>query len=208
VNRAGTNEKAQYMATYNAFAAVSRAMVGLIEDYCPQSLLLNPEFKLYHAVDYEHPMNEGFSLCLYHVSINASRRNFPPRRSIDGRRYRPSLPVDLHYLLTPWAVDPERQQRMLGWSMRFLEDLGTLPAGLLNHYIKETDTFRADEAVDIVCDPLALTDYLNLWDKLKPKKETSVTYAVRMVLLDSVIESPEFGPVQTRELQTGEVVTP
>lgn len=197
------------MATYNAIAAVSRALLGLIEDHCPRALLINPEFKLYHAADFEHPMAEGFSLYLYRVSINTARRNFPPRREADGRhRYRPSIPVDLHYLLTAWAADPERQQRMLGWSMRFLEDLGTLPAGLLNHKVDEPNTFRSDEAVDIVCDPLALQDYLTLWDKLKPKMQTSLTYVVRMVLIDSTIASPEFEPVQTRTLDAGELVAP
>lgn len=181
-------------------------MLGLIRDRCPNGLLVNPDFKLYHAADYENPMPEGFSLCLYHVSINASRRNFPPRRALDGARFRASLPVDLHYVLTPWAADPERQQRMLGWSMRFLEDLGMLPAGLLNHYVAETDTFRSDEAVEIVCDPLSLQDYLDLWDKLKPKKQTSITYVVRMVLLDSQIELGDPRPVQTRVLNVGEPV--
>jgi hypothetical protein len=195
------------MATFNAVAAVSRALLGLIEEHCPPGLLLNPEYKLYHAPDFERPMGEGFSLFLYRVSINASMRNLPPRRTPDGRRYRPSLPLDLHYLLTPWAADPERQQRMLGWSMRFLEDLGTLPAGLLNHYVQETDTFRAEEAVEVVCDPLALPDYLNLWDKLKPKMHLSVTYALRMVMLDSTIESPGYGLVQTREFGMGKAVT-
>jgi hypothetical protein len=196
------------MATYNAIAAVSRAMLGLIEEHRPPELLINPEFKLYHAPDFERPMSEGFSLFLYRVSINAAVRNLPPRRTADGRRYRPSLPLDLHYLLTAWAADAERQQRMLGWSMRFLEDLGTLPSGLLNHYMHETDTFRPEEAVELVCDPLALPDYLNLWDKLKPKMHTSITYVVRMAMLDSTIESPSYGLVQTRELAPGAVVTP
>ena len=196
------------MATYNAIAAVSRALLGLIELQSPPELLLNPEFKLYHAPDFEKPMSEGFSLFLYRVSINAALRNLPPRRTADGRRYRPSLPLDLHYLLTAWAADGERQQRMLGWAMRFLEDLGTLPAGLLNHYVKETDTFRPEEAVEIVCDPLPLQDYLNLWDKLKPRIHTSITYVVRMVMLDSTVESPGYGLVQTRELATGTVVAP
>jgi hypothetical protein len=191
------------MATFNAVAAVSRAMLGLIAEHCPPTLLANPEFKLYHAADFERPIAEGFSLFLYRVSINASVRNLPPRRAPDGRRYRPSLPVDLHYLLTPWSADPERQQRMLGWSMRFLEDLATLPAGLLNHYVHERDTFRPEEGVELVCDPLALPDYLNLWDKLKPKMQLSITYAVRMVMLDSDIESPGHGLAQTRELAAG-----
>jgi hypothetical protein len=196
------------MATPNAVAAVSRAMLGLIEEHCPRELLPNPEFKLYHPADFERPIAEGFSLCLYRVSINASVRNLPPRRAADGRRYRPSLPLDLHYLLTPWSADAERQQRLLGWGMRFLEDLGTLPAGLLNHYVVETDTFRPEEAVDLVCDPLPLADYLSLWDKLKPKLQLSITYAVRMVMLDSSVESPGHGLVQTRELAAGLAVAP
>ncbi len=183
-------------------------MLGLIEEHCPRALLISPEFKLYHAADFERPMSEGFSLFLYRVSINASVRNLPPRRTADGRRYRPSLPLDLHYLLTPWAGDGERQQRMLGWGMRFLEDLGTLPAGLLNHYVQETDSFRPEEAVEIVCDPLPLQDYVNLWDKLKPKMQTSITYALRMVMLDSSIESPGYGLVQTREFAAGTLVAP
>jgi hypothetical protein len=196
------------MASPNAVAAVSRALLGLLEEHCPPALLANPEFKLYHGVDFERPITEGFSLCLYRVSINASVRNHPPRRSADGRRYRPSLPVDLHYLLTPWASDAERQQRALGWSMRFLEDLGSLPAALLNNYVAEQDTFRPEEAVEIVCDPLPLPDYLSLWDKLKPKMQTSITYALRMVMLDSALELPGQGLVQTRELAAGLAVTP
>jgi hypothetical protein len=196
------------MSSFNAVAAVSRCILGLIEDHCPRALLLNPEFKLYHASDFERPRPEGFSLCLWRVAVNGSQRNRPPRRAADGRRYRPSLPLDLHYLLTPWAADAERQQRMLGWSMRFLEDLGSLPAGLLNHYVQETDTFRADEAVDLICDPLSLQDHVNLWDKLKPRMQTSMTYVARVLLIDSTIEMTEHGAVQTRELRAGEVVTP
>ena len=196
------------MATSNAIAAASRALLGLIEDHCPGSLLRNPEFKLYHPADYERPMSEGFSICLYRVAINTSRRNLPPRRAADGsKRYRPPLPVDLHYLLTPWAADPDRQQRMLGWSLRFLEDVSILPAGLLNRYMPETDTFRDDEAAELLCDPLALQDHFTLWDKLKPKLQTSMTYSLRMVAIDSEIEWPEFGPVQTREFAPGVVVS-
>jgi hypothetical protein len=196
------------MARYNGVAAVSRAILGLIEEHCPPALLTNPEFKLYHGTDFERPMAEGFSIFLYRVSINAALRNLPSRRTAEGRRHRPSLPLDLHYLLTAWATDAERQQRMLGWSIRFLEDLGTLPAGLLNHYVHETDTFRPEEAVEIVCDPLALPDYLNLWDKLKPKMQTSITYALRMVMLDSTVLSTEHPLVQTREFAGGTLVTP
>jgi hypothetical protein len=63
------------------------------------------------------------------------------------------LPLDLQYMITPWAEDTELQLRMLGWVMRMLEDQSTLSASHLNHYIGETDTFSAIESVDIICDP-------------------------------------------------------
>src|SRR5262249_35355212 len=148
--------------------------------------------------DFETPLGNGFSVFLYRVSINGSVRNLTLRRTPDGRRFRPSLPLDLHYLITPWAEDTERQHRILGWVMRMLEDVGPLTASHLNHYIGETDTFARTESIDIVCDPLALTDYLTVWDRLR-KLPPSATYVLRMLLVDSNAGFDEGALVQTRE---------
>ena len=143
-------------------------------------------------------MQDGFSVYLYRVAVNGTVRNRPPRRSPDGRRFRPSLPLDLFFMVTPWALDVERQLRMLGWAMRMLEDTGVLSAGHLNHYLAEDDTFAPDEAVELICDPLSLSDYLTLWDRLRPRLPASATYALRMVAIDSEISSLDAGLVQTR----------
>jgi hypothetical protein len=143
-------------------------------------------------------MDTGFSLMLYRVGINANLRNLPPRRDENGRRVRPSLPLDLHYLLTPWAIKADTQQQMLGWAMRFLEDRPVLPAGIVNSYV--AGAFRDEEAIEFVCDPLPVTDFFNLWEKLKPGMQTSVTYVARMVLLDSLLEMGDYREVQTRVL--------
>ncbi len=55
-------------------------------------------------------MNQGISLVLYRVNVSANR-NLPPRRGLDGKRYRPPLPLDLHYLVIAWADDTIKQQR-------------------------------------------------------------------------------------------------
>lgn len=192
------------MATYHAIAATSRAILGLLEDACPRSEFEKAEFKLFHASDFEKPMEEGISLLLYRVSVNGTLRNRPPRTMPNGMRYRPSLPLDLHYLLTAWASDPEKQQRLLGWSMRALEDTPILPAGILHRYINTPDTFRSDEAVEIICDTLSVQDLATLWDKLKPKYQTSVTYVARMITIDSTIKLTEADVVQTRAFGLGQ----
>jgi hypothetical protein len=196
------------LASYRAIAATSRAIIGLLEDACPTTEFDKAEFKLYQASNYENPIAEGLSLLLYRVTVNTTLRNLPPRIAPDGTRYRPSLPLDLQYLLTAWAADTEKQQRLLGWAMRTLEDTTILPAAILNKYIDMPDTFRPEEAVELVCDSLAIQDFTAVWDKLKPKYQTSVTYVARMVSIDSEIKLTEAELVQTRGFDMRKKVQP
>jgi len=191
------------MATANAIAAISRTMLELVREHHPRPQLQSPSFAIYTPAQLERPMAEGFSVCLYRLALNPLGRNLPPRRDADGRQWRPSLPLDLYYLLTPWAGDGERQQRLLGWAARFFEDMSVLPPALLNSYMPEPDTFRADEMAEIVLDSLSLNDYLTLWDKFAPHLQTSLTYVVRMVELDSTLALQPPALVQTRDFSMG-----
>ena len=195
------------MANFRAIGALSATLVGLIRDRYPRSEFgPSLDVQLYQSRDFEGPMKEGFSVYLYRVGINGSVRNLTFRRSADGHRFRPSLPLDLYYMITPWAEDAERQHRMLCWAMRMLEDVGVLSSSHLNHYIAEGDTFAPTESLDIICEPLALNDYLTIWDRLRTLP-LSATYVVRMVLVDSDV-TVEDGPlVQTRRFDMGEVRT-
>jgi hypothetical protein len=194
------------MANYRAIAATSTALRGLIRDRYPRDEF-GPglEVLLYQTRDFESPMQDGFSVYLYRVAVNGSVRNLTLRRTPDGRRLRPSLPLDLHYMITPWAQDIERQHRMLGWVMRMMEDTGVMSAGHLNHYLPEADTFAPNEGLEMVCDPLTLSDYLTLWDRLRPRLPASATYTLRMVLIDSEVPLADGPPVETRVLEMGEV---
>lgn len=194
------------MASHRAIAAVSTALQGLVRDRYPRE-----EFgpglpiELYQTRDFESPMQDGFSIYLFRVAVNGAMRNLTLRRTPDGRRFRPSLPLDLHYMVTPWAQDVQRQHRMLGWVMRTIEDVGIFSAGHLNHYVAERDTFAPHEGLEIICDPLTLSDYLTLWDRLRPRLPASATYTLRMVFIDSEVEAHDAVPVQTRLLDLREV---
>jgi hypothetical protein len=190
------------MAHYRAIAAISNALAGLIRDRYPRDEFgTGLEIVLYQTRNFEMPMQDGFSVYLYRIAINGSVRNRSPRRTADGGRFRPSLPLDLHYMITPWAQDVEQQHRMLGWVMRMMEDLGVLSAGHLNHYLTETDTFGPEEGVEIVCDPLPLSDYLTLWDRLRPRLPASATYTLRAVPIDSEIPMGDGALVETRRFK-------
>ena len=192
------------MANYRAIAAAGATLTGLIHDRYPRDEFSSLEVRLYQPRDFETPMRDGFAVFLYRVTINGSVRNLAHRRTAEGRRFRPSLPLDLHYTITPFATDAERQHRMLGWVMRALEDVSQLSASHLNHYLGETETFAPNESVDVIADPMALNDYLTLWDRLRALPP-SASYVLRMVLLDSEVSVTEGPPVQTRSFDMGEV---
>lgn len=193
------------MATYHAIAASGQAILGLLADACPKPEFAGAHFELYQASDLQKPtMEEGLSLYLYRVTVNSSTRNPPPRLGLDGRRYRPSLLLDLHYLLTAWAKTAARQQRLLGWAMRTLEDIPILPQGLLN-YTSEREVFRANETVEVIFEAVSLQDMTNIWEVAKHNQQPSATYLVRAVALESELDLSEGPLVQTRVFDYGKV---
>jgi hypothetical protein len=68
-------------------------------------------------------------------------------------------------------------------------------------------TFRNEETVELVCDPLSLQDWTPVWDKLKPKIQPSVAYVARMIAIESDIKLAEAVSVQTRGFDMAQVRT-
>jgi hypothetical protein len=196
------------LATYQAIAAIGQALLGLLEEARPGSEFAGCDFELYQAANFHSPMEEGLSLFLYNVAVSTARRNIPPRVLPDGRRLRPPLPLDLFYLLTPWSKTAALQHRLLGWAMRAIEDTPTLPASLLNHYGPDANTFRAEESVTFVNEPISLQDIYNIWEINKQNMQLSVAYVARVVLVDSTLYETDGPPAQTRVFAQGGVNEP
>ncbi len=189
------------MATWNAIAAVSRALVGRLEAGFPRArFAIEPLFELLQPqrLAGSAALADGLYLCLWRVALNP-RRSLPPRRRPDGSRTKAPLPVDLHYLLVPAAGDAAMQQRLLGWALRELEDAPVLSSGELNLQLAEPPVFGADEAVELIADPLALADFLALWDKARATLPVGMAYTARGVLIDSEVVLGEGQPVRERE---------
>jgi hypothetical protein len=194
------------VATYPAIAATGQAILTLLASASQPSEFAGVRFELYQASDFQkQTIDEGISLYLYRVAVNGAVRNFPPRLSPDGRRYRPSLPLDLYYLLTAWAKTAARQQRLLGWAMRTLEDYIILPQGLLN-YAVDQEVFRPSETVELILEPVTLQDLVNIWEVAKGNQQPSATYVARMIALESESEISEHPLVQTRVFDYAKVI--
>ena len=196
------------VATPNAIAATGQAILALIAAGIPRDEFPSAKFELYQAKNFQSPMEEGISLSLYRVTPAGEIRNYPPRIAPDGRRYKPLLPINLHYILSSWGREALKQQRLLGTAMRILEDTPVLPAGILNQGGPEDDTFRPNETVDLIMESISVYDMGAIWDMAKPNLQPSVGYVARMLGLESTLEMTDAGDVQTRVMRAGKVLQP
>jgi hypothetical protein len=138
----------------------------------------------------------------------SANRNLPPRLGPDGRRYRPPIPLDLHFLVTAWAETAIRQQRLLGFAIRTLEDTPILPAGVLNQHSPEPNVFRPEETVELVFEGVTIQDFGYIWNVAQTKEQPSATYVARMVEIESRVSVDDVGLVQTRALEYAQVGSP
>jgi hypothetical protein len=190
------------MATYNAIAATTEAMRRYLKE-APHPEFPQLDVDVYQSSDFSKaaPAGGRISLFLYRIGVNTARRNLGTRHGEDGHtRYRPSLPVDLFYLVSVWGLSVDFQHRLLGWCMRTLEDAPNLPASMLNR-LQSTAVFHRNETVDLVCDPLSLQDLALLWELTKEHTPLSTSYVARMIALDSDITVGEGALVQTRAFE-------
>jgi hypothetical protein len=196
------------MATYQAVGATCEAIMRLLQQSWRSDLFQGTDlqFKVYRTRDFATPMDAGVSLFLYRVTVNCVQSTPPARPTPGGRLRRTQLPLELHFLMTPWAkdasLDTSLEQLILGWMMRTLEDTPVLPAGILNTVIP--GVFDTDETVEIVVGLLTNEEMFRIWDVLPISYQISIPYTARIVRIDSELDRQEAGPVMTRELDFGE----
>jgi len=198
------------MAQYAAIRAIGESVLALMREACPAAELqlgASPTFALASLgslTDGQAAPAEGFYLVLWRVGIGGSPRNLPPRRARDGRVYKPSLPVDLYFLMLPIATSADKQTQMLGWALAFLHQLPALSGEVINRYtIGSPSVFQPEESVELIADPLVTADYLALWDRAKGGLQAGMTYVARMVLLDIDQPQPTGAPVTERRFGLG-----
>lgn len=191
------------MATRLAILATAKAIRRLLADACNKTEFPGADFKVVQGGELggnTAPLTEGITIYLYLVTANTTRRNMPPRISPNGKRTRPPLPLDLHFLITPWSISADTQLSFLGWAMRVLDDTPIIAANYLNYDFPGKEVFHPEETVELLFNPIPIQDMAPLWEDLhQVKMMPSVTYVARLVPIESEEEVSEGAPVQTRE---------
>jgi hypothetical protein len=197
------------MASYRAITAISDALAHLLaSQYAPSDFGGNTlQFEVYLARDFLTPMNAGVSVFLYRIYPNSVQRTPPGRLGLDGRRQRPMLPLDLHFLLTAWAQDASLQHQVAAWMMRMLEDTPILPVGLLNH--RFPSTFQPDETVELCLAELTTEELFRIWEVIVNNAyQISIPYVARNVRIESLQTTGQGAPVQERVWNYQKLIEP
>ena len=134
------------------------------------------------------------SIFLYRVEQNKTMRAaWSGVGSLDGTGH---LPLDLHYMITPWARDPELEHRILGRAMQCLEATPILAGPLLT----PGGDWAPNEAVQLVLEEVPTEWVMRTFDSLPVDFKLSVPYCARVVRIDT---RRAFGPGDVTSATTG-----
>ncbi len=120
----------------------------------------------------------SLSLFLYRVDFNKTMRSaWAAMGHRDGEAH---LPLDLHFLLTPWADNAEYEYRILGRAIQCIENTPILSGPLLDPMCD----WAAHEAVQLCLEDLSTEDVMRIFDSLPVDYKLSVPYLARTIVLD------------------------
>jgi hypothetical protein len=176
------------MASLNCIAAAGRSIERLLNQAFAEAPVPVPTHTtrafLIRTEDFDQATNQsiiqrpGLSIFLYRVDYNKTMRAaWSGVASLDGRA---RLPLDLHFLLTPWANNAEDEHAILGCAMQCLDSMPILSGPLLH----SSGEWLTNEAVNVVMDELSTESFMRTFDSLPTDYRISVPYIARVVRLD------------------------
>jgi Pvc16 N-terminal domain len=122
---------------------------------------------------------ERLSLWLFRVTENEFLKNQPELRANGATTTRPApLPVDLHYLVTPFARSGELDHLLLGKTLQVLHDNATT---LLRIPLE-----RVAQELRIILARRTLEELTRVWEALQEPYRLSVAYEVSVTEIESL----------------------
>lgn len=141
------------------------------------------------------------TLFLFRITDNAEMRNGAQRHYADGSTSRQPLPLELCYLVTPWArradqsfstdfAATQEEHELLGLILQTLYDHAEI--GRSELFEDGTSAvWNADDSLQLILESLSIDDQYRIWDASELGYRTSLAYRVRVMGLDpGVVEHP------------------
>lgn len=182
------------MANYNSLAAAGKSIermltAGFAENPVPVDGRTTRAF-LVRTEDFDQTSvssiiaRPALSVFLYRVDFNKTMRAaWSQVTAHDGL---PHLPLDLHFLMTPWADNAEAESAILGRALQILDSNPILSGPLLH----QGGGWQPNEAVHLLMDEMSTEAVMRTFDSLPTDYRISVPYIARMIRLDGRQASP------------------
>jgi hypothetical protein len=181
------------VANYAGIAAAGRSIERLLNLSFEQEQPLptgNTRAVLVRTADFEdsaRPTTIGspaLSIFLYRVDFNKTMRAaWSAVGSLNGNSH---LPVDLHFLLTPWAANAEFEYRIIGKVLQCFETTPILNGALLH----PSADWAPNECVQLVLEEITTEAVMRTFDSLPTDYRLSIPYIARIVRIDGRQASP------------------
>jgi hypothetical protein len=167
------------MATHDVLADVGATLVSIIGAGVSSIVVpSNVTLKTTDEMRQFSPPGPAVTIFLYHIGTSAEMRNAPPPLGFS----RPRLPLDLRYLVTPWATDAGTAHQICGHVLRTLYDHASLVAGDL-----KGTSWSPDDTLQILLESIPVSEHHHIWEPADIPYKLSLSYLVRVVGLDSSV---------------------
>jgi hypothetical protein len=182
------------VATFNALPAAGKSLERMLNAAFSQVPVPVPgkttRAFLVRSEDFDRAsissiiVRPALSIFLYRVDFNKSMRAaWSGVSHHDGRSH---LPLDLHFLLTPWADNAEAEAAVLGRTMQVLDETPILSGPLLH----QSGEWAPNEAVNLLMDEISTEAVMRTFDSLAADYRISVPYIARVIRLDGQRATP------------------
>ena len=182
------------MANFNSIPATGRSIERLLNTAFAQPPIPVPgrttRANLVRTEDFDRTsistiiVRPALLIFLYRVDFNKTMRAaWSGVTHHDGRSH---LPLDLHFLLTPWADNAEAEGAILGRAMQALDATPILSGPLLH----QSGDWAPNEAVSLLMDEISTEAVMRTFDSLAADYRISVPYIARVVRLDGQRATP------------------
>jgi hypothetical protein len=147
---------------------------------------------------------QGLSVWLYRVVRDEFQLNRPPARIAPDRLRRASLPVRLHYLMTPIVTGgngvgaPELEQLIVGKVLELFHDQPSLHGADLAAGLAGSDL-----ELTVRLETLSLEEITRVWDALGRSYQLCLSYEASLVPIFATRETATGAPVTIVEPELG-----
>ena len=178
------------MSDYKVLAEVGQTLINLLWEAIQADAdlvaLINSPNLISLESPAEHQENSDtalLSVYLYRITEDPYMKNRLPVEGTGGRIRKPPMALDLYYLITPLLKAPRDQQIVLGKVMQVLYDRPTLEGPELAGTLADSG-----DIVRVIFNAVPLQEVSWVWQALETPYRLSVSYAVRVTMLDSTEE--------------------